>query len=658
MMFIYLITLGIVCAWAFTVIQQKKLTLKWHWLYIPMILFFISQVLSTIFSIDVHTSIFGYYGRFNGGLLSIAAYFALFFVLVQVGNKQFLTQLMKIAFITAVVTVLWGIPGRLGYDLSCLVFTGHLTNACWTDQFKPAERMFSTLGQPNWLGAYLAINFFIGLWFLVRRDVFKNRSTYALVTSIVTVFMGILFSRSRSALFALATGMAVFSIGMVFIDKEKVKANLKLIGVVAAIFVLSILVFKTGIDKIDNLFAARPAAKVESAPIMKPATSEATATTSAQDMPVPPPPINITDSFDIRKIVWKGAIALGNKYPVFGTGVETFAYAYYFTRPIEHNTTSEWDFLYNKAHNEFLNYFATTGYTGLILYLGMILSVIALFVQIIVKKSQDTERKLLALALLSSYTTIHVTNFFGFSVSSVQIFFYLIPAFMLSYSPKLLSKYWEYSVEMGNILVKTWKGIILILFTMGVIYLGRYYTADMRYAMADIYSRSGDYSTAYELYQQALVLRYEHVYEDKYSYVLSNLAFAASAESDKKLSVALMKLADDYNNRTLKASPKNVLYWKTKAKNMYLHYQTTIDKNYLVKAIDAMAMAKKLAPTDPKLAYSQALFYSLLTDETKDEAKKTEYKEAAFQEINLSLALKKDFIDAATLKRTLQEKFK
>lgn len=644
MMFLYLDTLAIVCAWAFLAIKEKKLTLKWHWMYIPMLVFLGSLILSTIFSIDVHTSIFGYYGRFNGGLLSIFVYFALFFVLVQVANKQFIINLLKCAFLTAVGTVLIGLPGRVGLDTLCFVFTGHLTNACWTDQFRPAERMFSTLGQPNWLGAYLAINFFIGLWFLVKRDYFKNRSTYVLLSAIVLVFLGVLFSRSRSALLGVVTGLALFSSGLWFIEREKITKNLTLVGIVAVVLLASVFIFKTGIDKVDSILSfSRPITLKES-------TSSAT--------PSAIPASNVTESFDIRKIVWEGAIALGNRYPLFGTGVETFAYSYYFTRPIAHNYTSEWDFLYNKAHNEYLNYLATTGYVGLSAYLAMIGSFIGVFLMILMKKSKKTDTKILTLAVVSSYATILVTNFFGFSVSNIQIFFYILPAIVLGYAISAKLKGYEFEVKLADLMTKVWKGVIITLFTLGVIYLGRYYFADIRYATADIYARSGDYSTAYELYQQALVLRYEHVYEDKYSSSLANLAFLASSENDKKLSEALIELSNKYNGNTLKAAPKNVLYWKTQAKNMYIHFQTTLDKKYLLKAIQAMGEAKKLSPTDPKLAYSQALFYSLMYDESKTEADKLKYKAAAFQEVNLSLALKKDFDDSLTLMKSLKEKFK
>ena len=76
-----------------------------------------------------------------------------------------------------------------------------------------------------------------------------------------------------------------------------------------------------------------------------------------------------TDSGQIRLYVWQGALDIWKAYPLFGTGVETFAFAYYQFRPAEHNLTSEWDYLYNKAHNEYLNYLATTGALGLGSYL-------------------------------------------------------------------------------------------------------------------------------------------------------------------------------------------------------------------------------------------------------------------------------------------------
>jgi len=93
-----------------------------------------------------------------------------------------------------------------------------------------------------------------------------------------------------------------------------------------------------------------------------------------------------SNSFDIRRVVWQGAVNLGLKNPLFGTGVETFGYSYFIIRPATHNLLSEWEFLYNKAHNEYLNFFANSGFIGLITYLILIISTLISFFKSIKKK--------------------------------------------------------------------------------------------------------------------------------------------------------------------------------------------------------------------------------------------------------------------------------
>ena len=134
--------------------------------------------------------------------------------------------------------------------------------------------------------------------------------------------------------------------------------------------------------------------------------------------PANPAETNITPSSQLRQLVWTGGLKLGLKYPLLGTGPETFAYGYYLVRPASHNLTSEWEYLYNKAHNELINQFATTGFLGLLSYLALILSLLWL----IIKSQLDGQTKI---ALLLSQLAIHLTNFFGFSTATSQIFLFL-----------------------------------------------------------------------------------------------------------------------------------------------------------------------------------------------------------------------------------------
>ena len=110
------------------------------------------------------------------------------------------------------------------------------------------------------------------------------------------------------------------------------------------------------------------------------------------------------------------------------------------------------------------------------------------------------------------------------------------------------------------------------------------------------------------------------------------------------------------NQKSLQASSKNVLYWKTRAKNYYVFYQISLSDQDLKTAIQALGQAKILSPTDPKIYYSLAIFYSLLEEETKTTSEKTQYNVLSLHEINESINLKPNYRDGYLLKGQLLKK--
>ncbi len=683
MIFIYLIISLITFFWLLKIILAKKIFIQKTPFDIPIFLFFISQLLSTLFSIDPHTSLFGYYGRFNGGLISIIAYLLLFYgfvsnIEIRVEN---VIRILKISLIVSFLVILWGLPGRFGHDLSCLLFMNQFNNNCWTDQFRPSERMFSTLGQPNWLGAYLAVNFFIGLYFLLEKlpanlkfeeEVLRrweNTKYLILYTLYLTVnFSSILFTRSRSAVLAVIIGFGV----MVLLRGNFSKLKKPILIFISLVFILPILFFQTGVQRFDQLITPNYYLSLVKKKLARPVKQ----TTKAQKQNVTAPSdYNVTESGDIRKIVWEGAIQLGKKYPILGSGLETFAYSYYFVRPQAHNLTSEWDYLYNKAHNEYLNYFATSGFVGIASYLIFIISIVLYSldnfksqiskVKIEIKNSKSynetieqwNNEVLLISCLLLSWFTILVTNFFGFSTSVINLYFYLIPAMLFFVINKKDRSVWVKDLNLTVAKFRITLIIISLLAISAIIYLFSYFLADVTYAKADSFSKLGDYQTAASLLERALKLKYEHVYEDKLSYTLANLAFIASYQKEEEAAKKFILLAQTYNQKSLKTSPKNILYWKTKAKNEYLFYQVTLDKKYLEEGIKTLDQAKELSPTDPKIPYTQAIFYSLLEDETKDKEQKSKYEALSIAAINETIHLKSNYRDGYFLKGQLLKKY-
>ena len=651
MIFIYLITILVGFFWLLKMILAKKLIFKRTPLDVPILLFLLSQIASTIFSIDRHVSFFGYYGRFNGGLLSIVSYIVLYYGFVS--NAFDALSLLKTSLLSSIVVIAYGLPGKLGHDLTCFLVTrgARFDNSCWDNevlQFRPETRVFSTLGQPNWLGAYLAINFFIGLYFLLKN---KNSTKYVIlnVLYLISNFIFILFTRSRSALVAVGFGLAVVFGYAIFINRTRIKKikkiYLKTIVVAAAIVVLVL-----------GWFSFRQFANLKSQPSS-----------------------NITESFDIRKIVWSGAVDLGLKYPFFGTGVETFAYSYNFVRPLAHNLTSEWDYIYNKAHNEFLNYLATTGFIGLLTYLIFIISFINYVINNLKSqisnaktKSQMSKPKkdlkildldlssgILVLSLFIAWLTILITNFFGFSTTTINLYFYFIPAFIVSLrvtnevSNEAISFKKLFNYQYFFIFVLSISTIYLLFSTFA------YWFADTQYALGVNYSKPAisDYQKSASYFERALKMRGEPLYEDRFSTSLSYLSVIATYQKQADLAKQLVALSDYYNKKSLAASPQNIFYWKTRAKNQYLFYQVSQDTKDLNEGVKALRVGERLAPTDPKIPYSLSVYYSLLYDAEKNLSQKEAWKKQSMAEIDRAIELKKDFVDGINLKKELQKKY-
>ena len=174
---VYAFSILIAGAWTARIILQKKLVFKRTFLDIPLVLFLVSQIISTVFSIDPHTSIFGYYSRFNGGLLSTISYLLLYWAFVSNCEIKDVFKSIKASLISAVIVSVYGIFEHFGHSFSCLFFGSGFNVSCWVQ--KVQERVFATLGQPNWLAAYLAA--LIPLtWFFVL----KSRSVFYLINSI------------------------------------------------------------------------------------------------------------------------------------------------------------------------------------------------------------------------------------------------------------------------------------------------------------------------------------------------------------------------------------------------------------------------------------------------------------------------------------------
>ncbi len=285
--------------------------------------------------------------------------------------------------------------------------------------------------------------------------------------------------------------------------------------------------------------------------------------------------------------------------------METFAYSYYQYRPVAHNLTSEWDFLYNKAHNEYLNYLATTGIVGLLTYLAVILTFVVWSGRKIL--NLKSKNSLLIAALLGSYVSYLVYNFFLFSVVIIAIFFYLFPAlvFIATDSLKLLKFPITNLIYRRPIYTKLTQGIIILSTTYLLFSVFKLWYADTIFNSGEKASDLGNPGRAYNLLTIATDLNPgEPFYRSELAYAAA-AASASLKETDATLSSELKDEALAQVNITLKTSPRNVSFWRTTIRTYF--ELTSLDKKYIDATLKALDYTITLAPTDPKLYYNKAL---------------------------------------------------
>ncbi|MBP9820287.1 O-antigen ligase family protein, partial [Candidatus Woesebacteria bacterium] len=317
-----------------------------------------------------------------------------------------------------------------------------------------------------------------------------------------------------------------------------------------------------------------------------------------------------TDSGDIRKIVWTGAYNVWRRYPLFGSGVETFAYSYYQDRPAEHNLVSEWDFLYNKAHNEFLNFLATTGIAGFAAYCLFLGSCVWLYMRLVYQKHNDAQSitQWYGLAFLSATVALTISNFFGFSTVVVAILLFLFPAlavvaFQGETAPVQKANLMATPSHSATLSIFTILALIAI-FSLATIF--RYWSADVDYTAGKSALREGKLREGFTKLEQAITKNpQEALFIDTLAseYASYAVQFAQAGQATTAAQLATQSVS--YIRKTLELNPRQLNFYKTSARSLILLSQ--FDDQYLQAAQEVLTSARVIAPTDPKVIYNLGL---------------------------------------------------
>ncbi len=387
------------------------------------------------------------------------------------------------------------------------------------------DRIPSTSGNPNFFGAYISavIPFIINRFFTTKNLYYKASLFFVFVISFILIF----FTGSKSALFALVTGMSVFVFIKYknFINKMVLAPILVLTVILSAFFIIN--TYKT-----------------------------------------------FEQSFFFRNQVWRGTIKIIKDNFISGTGPGSFSAVFPEYRPAElMKWTYEHSYEVSYPENIFLQIGAETGITGLIIFL--------FFLYFVFKFGIISPPE-----YISGAVAILTTNFFGVDINyAPSLFLFIIITAMII---KNSSSYYLLSPFLGRFLIIA--SFIFIIFVSsfwirkhisgiytktGVYFSKRgnfntaieyyktaigYYNKNLEalYFMGSSYYDSGDYENALKIFKNIsklsphyVLLHYKiaRIYNERGLYEAAIDEYNKMLKIDPYLKEALVDLAYIYYNK-------------------------------------------------------------------------------------------------------------
>lgn|GEM_PF-6524027 len=294
-----------------------------------------------------------------------------FLIASDVMTPGLLRRCLFLAFWAGVAASCYSLLQHLGYD-----------PLSWKDPVLVRERTTGTLGNPNFLGAYLAMVLPLGLQMIMEQKKRVGLALHILVWSLS--WMALLSTLSRAAWVAFFLSILFFMFGLYRTGRPYGRKRLVCLAaiVLATILFLPFMTQKFSLPPVQERI--RSSLNIEKDP-----------------------------SLAARLHLWKSSLQIMMAHPLLGTGPGTFSFAYLPFRKGEPLFHRERMLLAGTPHNVFLETASNTGIPSLLILFGIIFVFFRSFIS--GWRARSPDERLLSLGILSSGTAFWSGNLFGFS---------------------------------------------------------------------------------------------------------------------------------------------------------------------------------------------------------------------------------------------------
>ncbi len=398
-----LIIIAILTIWAVKIMLKQEHKFVRSPLDYPILSYMLVCTVAALTSVHVLTSFMGFYGRYEG-CSTLYMYCLLFFITTNfIRSKEQILRVMYTVIIAGVCMAVYGVIQRMGMDPYAW---GGVTT--W-------QRVIGTIGQPNFLAAYVDMAFVIGLALLLNlKDIrwskeFQWQTVYdvflraALIISLFLIYVCVLFTISRGGFLGLFGGVSLFFICAnrnLTIDKRK------------ELFVLFLL-----IAIISVITSLNP----DTAPFGRVSSEVARVEEiGAKETPI------ITYSASLSRIeTWKSAYRIISDRPIFGIGQEVLKMVFPRYETNKFRFYEGFHVKQDRCHNEVCDMSVTRGVIGLAVYVWVLSTFFYMGIKLI-RGDFDPELKLFSAGFMGASAAYLIQNQFSFGVVAITTLLWIM----------------------------------------------------------------------------------------------------------------------------------------------------------------------------------------------------------------------------------------
>jgi putative inorganic carbon (HCO3(-)) transporter len=381
-----LVSLLIVSAWLlghiiFSKKQQMKDETTYKRIFKLATLFLLALLISTIFTDNRYVGFFGETQRRNGFL----QYFSMIIILLftsKMMNFNYARRVLKTGIIGGLLVSTYGVMQLTDNDFYA-----------WNN---PYNSMISTVGNPNFASALLAILTMISFTSLFIKEISTLFKVFALVMISFSLF-AIAWSQSRQGFVALFFGLIFYLLAFCYFYSRKIFIYTSLISLFAAI--LTIL------------------GMLQKGPLSW---------------------LLYKDSISVRGYYWRTGLEMLRDNPWVGIGVDRYGAFFKEYREPSYPLRYGYNINSSNAHNTFIQFFATSGILVGILYIAITLYI--LFIGIKALKFISGSNRKIMIGILSTWVVFQAQSFISIDNIGVSIWGWLIGGCILGLASEAFMK--------------------------------------------------------------------------------------------------------------------------------------------------------------------------------------------------------------------------